>query len=57
VTFEEGMLCDSTFGRMDLTEAKIVDCDVAGMTIDGILVTDLLSAWKKKIFDSNYGRR
>jgi uncharacterized protein YjbI with pentapeptide repeats len=47
VTFEEGMLCDSTFRRMDLTDGKIVDCDVAGMTIDGILVTDLLSAWKK----------
>jgi len=48
VTFEEGMLCGSTFRRMDMTNVQIVDCDVAGMTIDGILVTDLLTAWKGK---------
>jgi len=42
VTFEEGMLCDSVFHRMDMTNVKIIDCDIAGMTIDGILVTDLL---------------
>jgi len=47
VTFEEGMLCDSVFRRMDMTNVKIVDCDVAGMTIDGILVTELLRKWKK----------
>jgi uncharacterized protein YjbI with pentapeptide repeats len=47
VTFEEGMLCDSVFHRMDMTNVKIMDCDVTGMTIDGILVTDLLKEWKK----------
>lgn len=48
VTFEEGMLCDSVFRKMDLTNVKITDCDIKGMTIDGILVTDLLKEWKKR---------
>ena len=48
VTFEEGMLCDSVFRKMDLTNVKITDCDVTGMTIDGILVTNLLKEWKKR---------
>jgi hypothetical protein len=26
VTFEEGVLCDSVFLRMDTTDVKIVDC-------------------------------
>ncbi len=47
MTFEEGMLCDSVFRRMDMTNVKIIDCDVTGMTIDGILITDLLKEWKK----------
>ena len=48
VTFEEGMLCDSTFLRMDMSNVKMIDCDVSGMTIDGILVTDLLTEWNKR---------
>ena len=48
VTFEEGQLGDSVFRRMDLSNVKIVDCDVTGMTIDDILVTDLLAEWKKR---------
>ena len=48
VTFEEGMLCDSVFLRMDMTNVKMIDCDVAGMTIDGILVTELLEEWQKR---------
>jgi uncharacterized protein YjbI with pentapeptide repeats len=47
VTFEEGMLCDSTFLRMDLTNVSIEECDITGLRIDGILVTDLLEVWKK----------
>ena len=35
VTFEEGMLCDSTFRRMAMTNVKLEDCDITGMTIDG----------------------
>ena len=48
VTFEEAMLCDSTFTRVDLSNVKIVDCNVKGMTIDGILVTDLITAYKNQ---------
>ena len=47
VTFEEAMLCDSTFKKVDLSNVKIIDCDTRGMTIDGVLVTDLLDAYKK----------
>jgi len=28
-------------------KTKIVNCDLTGMTIDGVLVTDLLKAYKK----------
>lgn len=48
VTFEEAMLCDSTFRKVDLSNVKIIDCDVAGMTIDGVLVTDLIAAYKQQ---------
>ena len=48
VTFEEGMLCDSTFRKMDMTNVKIIDSDVTGMTIDGIPVADLLGEWRKR---------
>lgn len=47
VTFEEAMLCDSTFKNVDLSNVKIVACDVKGMTIDGVLVTDLVAAYKQ----------
>jgi uncharacterized protein YjbI with pentapeptide repeats len=47
VTFEEGMLCDSTFRDMDLSGVQISRCNLDGMTIDGILVSDLLAEWKK----------
>jgi len=42
VTFEEAMLCDSVFRRVDMSGVKIIDCNIEGMTINGILVTDLL---------------
>jgi len=48
VTFEEAMLCDSTFRKVNMSNVKIIDCDLTGMTIDGILVTDLLKEWKKR---------
>lgn len=47
VTFEEAQLCDSTFRKVDLSNVKVVDCDLKGMTIDGVLVTDLIAAYKK----------
>jgi uncharacterized protein YjbI with pentapeptide repeats len=47
VLFEEAMLCDSTFRKVDMSNVRIIDCQIQGMTIDGILVTDLLDAYKK----------
>jgi RNA polymerase sigma-70 factor (ECF subfamily) len=46
VTFEEAMLCDSTFTKVDLSNVKIVDCNLKGMTIDGVLVTDLIASYR-----------
>jgi uncharacterized protein YjbI with pentapeptide repeats len=48
VTFEEAMLCDSTFRKVDMSNVKLIDCKVEGMTIDGVLVTDLIAAYKQK---------
>ena len=48
VTFEEMMLCDSVFRKVDLSNVQVVDCDITGMKIDGILVTDLLEAYGKQ---------
>ena len=47
VTFEAATLCDSVFRKVDLSNVRIIDCNMAGMTIDGILVTDLLKAYQK----------
>jgi uncharacterized protein YjbI with pentapeptide repeats len=46
ITFEEAMLCNSTFKKVDLSNVKIIDCNLQGMTIDGVLVTDLIAAYK-----------
>ncbi len=48
VMFEEAMLCDSTFQKVDLSNVRIIDCNIKGMTIDGILVTDLLKGFRNK---------
>lgn len=48
VTFEEMTLCDSTFRKVDLSHVTIEDCDTTGMTIDGILVQDLLAAYRNQ---------
>jgi uncharacterized protein YjbI with pentapeptide repeats len=48
VTFEEAMLCDSTFHKVDLSGVRVTDCNLAGMTIDGMLVTDLIRAFSKE---------
>ncbi len=47
VTFEEAMLCDSTFRKVDMSNVKIIDCNIEGMTIDGIRVTDMIGAYKE----------
>jgi uncharacterized protein YjbI with pentapeptide repeats len=48
VIFEEGTLTHSVFRRMNMTDVEISDCDIDGLTIDGVLVTDLLKVWKKR---------
>jgi uncharacterized protein YjbI with pentapeptide repeats len=48
VTFEEMMLCDSTFRNVDLSNVRLIDCNIKGMTIDRILVTELIAAYKKQ---------
>ncbi len=48
VTFEEAMLCDTTFRKVDMSNVKIIDCNIQGMTIDGVLVTDLLKQYKRR---------
>ena len=48
VVFEEAMLCDSTFRKVDMSNVKIIDCNIEGMTIDGVLVADLLAEHRKK---------
>jgi uncharacterized protein YjbI with pentapeptide repeats len=48
VTFEEAMLCDSVFRKTDMSNVQLIDCNIEGMKIDGILVTDMLSAYKKR---------
>ncbi len=48
VTFEDAALNDSVFHNVDLSNVKIVDCNLTGMTIDGILVTELLAAFRSR---------
>ena len=48
VTFEEMMLCDSIFQKVDMSNVKIDDCNIEGMTIDGVLVTDLIAAYEQQ---------
>jgi len=42
------MLCDSIFRKVDMSNVKIIDCNIQGMTIDGVLLTDLLMEYKEK---------
>ena len=46
--FEEADLNGTTILNCDLSGVKIEKCNIQGMTIDGLLVTDLLAACKKK---------
>lgn len=48
VIFEETMLCDSTFLQVDLSNAKIINCNIHGMTIDNIPVEEMIKAYKEK---------
>ena len=48
VKFEEMMLCDSVFQKVDLSNVRVADCDLTGMTINGFLVTELIAAYQKQ---------
>jgi RNA polymerase sigma-70 factor (ECF subfamily) len=48
VTFEEATLCDSVFRNVDLSNVRIIDCNIEGMTIDGVSVAELLNSHKGK---------
>ena len=41
------MLMDSTFRQLDMSAVQIIDCNIEGMKIDGVLVTDMLKAYKR----------
>lgn len=47
VVFEEMTLCDSTFRKVDMSNVRIVDCKLDGMTIDGIEVAEMMAAYKQ----------
>lgn len=48
VTFEDALLNDSTFRKVDMTNVQIIDCNIEGMKIDGTLVTDMPAAYKER---------
>lgn len=48
VTFEEMALCDSIFRRVDLSNISIVECNTSGMTINGIMLTDMMAAYEQR---------
>ncbi len=39
--------CRARAAELHLSGVKIVECNMEGMTIDGVLVTDLLAAYKQ----------
>ena len=47
--FEGADLNESTFADCDLSGVKINNCNLHGMTIDGLLITDLIAAYKQNL--------
>ena len=47
VTFLEGMLTGSTFSHFDLRNVEIIHCDIEGMKVDGVLLSDMVDLWKQ----------
>jgi uncharacterized protein YjbI with pentapeptide repeats len=47
VRFEEAALTGSSFVRVNLTNVRLVDCIVEGMTIDGVPLTAMIEAYRK----------
>jgi uncharacterized protein YjbI with pentapeptide repeats len=46
--FEEADLNGTTISKCDLSNVKIEICNLEGMTIEGVLVTELLSVFNQK---------
>ena len=47
ITFEEMMLCDSKFNKVDMSGVEIKECNIKDMKIDGILVSEMIKIYKK----------
>jgi len=48
LAFEEADLNRTKITRCDLANVRIRDCNLKGMTIDGLVVTDLIEAYKRR---------
>jgi uncharacterized protein YjbI with pentapeptide repeats len=48
ISFEKCQLVATSFRDCDLTQTSIEGCKLDGMRIDGILVTDLLAAYRRR---------
>jgi uncharacterized protein YjbI with pentapeptide repeats len=46
--FEGADLNGTTISQCDLSGVRIEKCNMEGMKIDGVLVTDLIAAFKKR---------
>ena len=47
-TFCHGRLSSSTFTGTAFTDCKLQNCDITGMTIDGVDVAEALACWREK---------
>lgn len=48
VSFKDADFNGSTFEKVDLSNVQITHCQIKGMTIDGIPVCEMMSAYKEK---------
>lgn len=48
ITFEEDDMNDSVFSDCNLQNARIEKCNTTGMTIDGVLVSELLAFYAER---------
>lgn len=47
VVFKSSDLSTATFEKCNLSNVEIKDCNIKGLSIDGVLVTDLLEHYKR----------
>jgi uncharacterized protein YjbI with pentapeptide repeats len=48
LSFEEVDLNGTTISKCDLSNVKVENCKMEGMTINGLLVTELIAAYKER---------